>query len=254
MFNQKKWFLLFAMLFFGLAVKAMAPELFTRTASAEAQEMFARTSAETQEVVETTATVTVIGMTEQTDTLSAVNSQDIWKSVYRELMYETEVSSQKLAAFALAGVKERDLELMTSATDHIVNYHGRRFAITDDEYQVLLRIVEAEAPDEDLVGKMLVANVVLNRLEIGFGGDTISEVVFAKGQFEPVSNGRIFTVTPSETTIEAVERVLDGEDWSQGALYFMARDKASKKGVRWFDQNLVFLFKHGGHEFFKEKE
>ena len=143
---------------------------------------------------------------------------------------------------------------MSCSTDHIVNYHGQRFAITDDEYQVLLKIVEAEAPDEDIKGKMLVANVVLNRLELGFGGDTISEVVFAKGQFEPVSNGRIFKVTPSEKTIEAVERVLKGEDESQGALYFMARKLASKKGIKWFDENLVFLFKHGGHEFFTEKE
>ena len=153
----------------------------------------------------------------------------------------------------MAEVKSRDVELMTSATDHIVSYHGRRFAITDDDYQVLLRIVEAEAPDEDLKGKILVANVVLNRLEIGFGGDTISEVVFDKGQFEPVSNGRIFKVTVSESTIEAVERAISGEDLSQGALYFMARDKASKRGIRWFDTKLKFLFEHGGHEFFAEK-
>ena len=153
---------------------------------------------------------------------------------------------------ALAEIKARDLELMNNATDHIVNYHGQRFAITDDEYQVLLKIVEAEAPDEDIEGKMLVANVVLNRLEEGFG-DSISDVVFAKDQFEPVTNGRIFRVEPSEDTIEAVKRVLNGEDESQGALYFMARARASKKGIKWFDTKLKFLFKHGRHEFYTEK-
>lgn len=235
MLNQKKWFVLFAAFVLGLAVELIAPQSLTRTASAETQ---AEKFVETKETKEQ---------------LSLLCSEDIWKAVYHELMFETEMTGQKLAAFALAEVRARDLEIMTNSTDHIVNYHGRRFAITDDEYQVLLKIVEAEAPAEDIKGKMLVANVVLNRLEIGFG-DTISEVVFAKGQFEPVSNGRIFKVTPSEETIEAVERVLNGEDESEGALYFMARALASKKGIRWFDNNLQFLFKHGGHEFYMEKD
>ena len=96
--------------------------------------------------------------------------------------------------------------------------------------------------------------MVLNRLEIGFGGTTISEVVFAKNQFGPAGSGSIFRVTPSESTVEAVERALNGEDLSEGALYFIARAKASRSGVRWFDKNLKFLFKHGNHEFFTEKD
>ena len=187
------------------------------------------------------------------EVVSLLTAEDIWKSVYREVVCEKTVSGEMILNLAMAEVANRDVELMTSSTDHIVSYHGRRFAITDDDYQVLLRIVEAEAPDEDLKGKMLVANVVLNRMEIGFGGDTISEVVFDDGQFEPVRNGRIFKVTISDATIEAVERVINGEDLSQGALYFMARDKASKRGIKWFDENLKFLFEHGGHEFFTEK-
>ena len=224
MLNQKKWFVLFAALFLGLAAEIIAPEGFIKTANAETKE-----------------------------SVDLLCTEDVWKAVYQDLMYG-EMTSEKLTAMALAEVKAQDLSLMTNVTDHIVNYHGKRFAISDDEYQVLLQIVEAEAPAEDIKGKMLVANVVLNRMELNFGGDSISEVVFAKGQFEPVSNGRIFKVTPSETTIEAVERVLNGEDLSQGALYFMARDLASKKGVSWFDKNLKFLFKHGGHEFYTEKD
>ena len=224
---KKKWLMLFAMIFLGLAGVMAAPENQLRTASAE---------------------------TENEEMVALVTAEDVWKEVYGQLMYGTENSDKVIVALAMAEVKERDVELMTSDTDHIVNYHGRRFAITDDEYQVLLKIVEAEAGGEDIVGKMLVANVVLNRLEIGFGGDTISDVVFDEGQFSPVASGRIFKVTPSEETIEAVERVLDGEDKSEGALYFMCRELASKRGIRWFDKNLKFLFKHGCHEFYVEKD
>ena len=242
MVKQRKWVVLLAMFLFGLAVELATPGKFTRTA--EAAMPIRITGAED-------CATAVYGTV---DTMGGVTTESLWKSAYHKLMYETEMTNEKLAALAMAEVKKQDLELMANSTDHIVNYHGQRFAITEDDYQVLLKIVEAEAPDEDLKGKLLVANVVLNRLELGFGGDTISEVVFAKGQFEPVSNGRIFKVTPSDKTIEAVELALKGEDESKGALYFMARNLASKKGKKWFDENLVFLFKHGGHEFFAEKE
>lgn len=242
MFNQKKWFVLLVVFFLGLAVEGFVSKDNVRTVNAETQDE------------NVTNDTTAEEQTETVEQLTLLCAEDIWKEVYRELMFGTEMTGKKLAALAMMEVKERDLELMTNSTDHIVSYHGKRFAITDDEYQVLLKIVEAEAPDEDIEGKMLVANVVLNRMEIGFGGDTISEVVFDKGQFEPAGNGRIFKVVPTEETIEAVERVLDGEDNSEGALYFIARAKASKKGARWFDKNLQFLFKHGNHEFYKEKD
>lgn len=237
MYNQKKWFVMFAALFLGVAAYMFAPESFVRTANAETKWI--------EKEVE-------LKDAEENKEFALICAEDVWKQTFRELKYG-EMTGEKLAAFALSEVRTRDLALMSSSTDHIVNYHGRRFAITEDDYQVLLKIVHAEAGGEDIKGRMLVANVILNRLEVGFGGDTVTEVVFAKGQFSPVSNGRIFKVTPDETTIEAVERVLNGEDYSRGALYFMARELASKKGVRWFDKHLKFLFKHGCHEFYIEK-
>ena len=41
------------------------------------------------------------------------------------------------------------------------------------------------------------------------------------------------------------------EDYSQGALYFMNRGASESGAVSWFDGRLTFLFRHGGHEFFK---
>ncbi len=128
--------------------------------------------------------------------------------------------------------------------------------LSQEDYENLLRIVEAEASGEDEEGKLLVANVVLNRVESDSFPDTITEVIFqrSKGvtQFSPVANGRFWTVEISEETISAVDRALEGEDLSQGALYFAARKHANKKSMRWFDEKLDYLFTHGGHEFFTE--
>lgn len=123
--------------------------------------------------------------------------------------------------------------------------------LSPEEYNVLLRIVQAEAGTCDETGKLLVANVILNRMEDEEFPDTVSGVVYQKRQFSPVMNGSINTCKVTMETRSAVNRALQGEDPSEGALYFMNRSKSSSRNVRWFDANLDYLFKHGDHEFFK---
>lgn len=131
-----------------------------------------------------------------------------------------------------------------------------RYHLDMVELEVLLKIVEAEAGCEDEEGKLLVANVILNRLNSDKFPDSVSEIVFQQEngitQFSPVSDGSYDRVQISEETVRAVGRALDGEDISEGALYFAARDYADSKRMRWFDEKLTLLFRHGGHEFFKE--
>lgn len=127
--------------------------------------------------------------------------------------------------------------------------------VTKEEVEMLERIVEAEATGEDIKGKILVANVIFNRIEAEEFPDTIEDVIFQKDgdvyQFSPIADKRFWKVKVTKETKNAVSRALDGEDYSQGALYFMARKRAKKSSTRWFDKNLDWLFKHGGHEFYK---
>lgn len=126
--------------------------------------------------------------------------------------------------------------------------------VSEQDIECLMKIVEAEAGCEDRIGKLLVANVVINRVRDDSFPDTVTEVVYQRNshstQFSPVSNGRIDTVKISEETKEVVYSALLGEDVSQGALYFVARRYANPDKVRWFDDNLTHLFSHGGHDFF----
>ncbi|MCI8416864.1 MAG: cell wall hydrolase [Lachnospiraceae bacterium] len=126
--------------------------------------------------------------------------------------------------------------------------------ISQEDYTALLKLVEAETSGEDIKGRMLVANVVLNRLETGRFGASVKEVIYqrvdGRAQFSPVGTGKIERVVVSPETVEAVERVLCGEDESQGALYFAARAHANPKNMAWFDRNLTRLFAYHGHEFF----
>lgn len=116
----------------------------------------------------------------------------------------------------------------------------------NNEIEVLRRIVMAEAGYEDIQGQIMVANVVLNRIAAGYG-ETISEIVFMPGQFQPVSTGSFWSVVPTESVIEACNRALAGEDYSDGALFFVSTQGDSS----WFFSDLTFVTQHGGHLFFK---
>lgn len=126
--------------------------------------------------------------------------------------------------------------------------------MSDHDYQTLLRIVEAEAGGEDIKGRILVANVIFNRVADDRFPDTITEVVWERVngavQFSPTIDGRINEVSVSETTREAVNRAIDGEDYSEGALFFVAKGLADAENVVWFDAELEHLFTHGVHDFY----
>ena len=153
---------------------------------------------------------------------------------------EQEDAESKTGLTQVEGLPEEDPQAAEAFTDY-----------TESDYNVLLRIVQAEAGGCDMKGKILVANVILNRVESDEFPDTITDVVYEKRQFSPVSNGSINRCKVEQETVEAVDRALAGEDYSEGALFFMNRRASSGSNVRWFDTHLDYLFQHGGHEFFK---
>ncbi|MFT3982929.1 MAG: cell wall hydrolase [Lachnospiraceae bacterium] len=116
--------------------------------------------------------------------------------------------------------------------------------ISLEDFDALCKIVHSEAGSEDMEGQILIANVVMNRVQSDIFPSDIQEVILQVGQFEPVSRGGYFSAKPSKTTREAVMRALNGEDFSQGALYFQ---KSTSK--IWGGRE--YLFRHGNHSFYK---
>lgn len=163
-----------------------------------------------------------------------------------KLIAEEKSSTIGIVETAVSGQRVVDVLFLEQSSQYL---------LSDEDYDMLLRIVEAEAGNQDEEGKLLVANVVLNRMQNEAFPDTVTEVVLQqeKGvcQFSPVSNKTLWKVKISKETEEAVERAVAGEDISEGALYFVARKYADNEKVKWFDSHLTYLFEHGGHEFFK---
>jgi len=154
--------------------------------------------------------------------------------IEREVLMQTQQAAQE--------AEEREREERRSHA--VIQY-------TDQDYKVLQKIVQAEAGVCDDKGKILVANVVINRVKSKEFPNNITDVVYERYQFSPVIDGRINTCKVTQQTIDCVDRALAGEDYSNGALFFMNRGVSASSNVRWFDGRLTFVMQHGSHEFFK---
>lgn len=103
--------------------------------------------------------------------------------------------------------------------------------INEDDY-LLAKIAMAEAESEDTKGKALVMLVVMNRVLDDEFPDTIKEVIFQKGQFSPIRNGRYNRVEPNRDCYEALRLIRDkGWDGSEGATYFESRSNSTWHGM-----------------------
>lgn len=162
------------------------------------------------------------------------------EKVNTEIMIQREEEAEK------ARIKEEEEKLRAASV-----IPNSSLTYSKQDYQVFLRIVQAEAGICDDRGKIMVANVILNRVRSGKFPNNITDVVYQQSQFSPVSNGSINRVKVTQQTIDCVNRALSGEDYSQGAMYFMYRGGSRSGAISWFDNHLTYLFQHGNHEFFK---
>ena len=94
----------------------------------------------------------------------------------------------------------------------------------DGEREVLAQLVAAEALNQNLKGKRLVADVVLNRVKSPDFPDTISGVIYQDKQFSAIKNGAFdaaaWTVTPD--CFKAVRLETEGRRLDSHILYFTA--------------------------------
>ncbi len=128
------------------------------------------------------------------------------------------------------------------------------YEITQDEYDILVRIVEAEATGGNHEQKMNVASCVLARVEAPQWPNDIYHVIFQKHQFTPVWDGRYYTVKITESTKKAVDEVIKfGKTHS--CLWFCSDTSYNKKNEKgeycsYHRLNHTWVFFDGEHHYF----
>lgn len=111
-----------------------------------------------------------------------------------------------------------------------------------DSLETLAICVQAESGNQDLYGKRLVVDVILNRVDSEEFPDDINSVIADKNQFSSYSDGGMDRVyEPSEETFLAVQMELENRT-NTDVLFFTAGN---------YNPYCEPLFKYGDHYFGK---
>ncbi|MBE0067629.1 cell wall hydrolase [Thermoanaerobacterium thermosaccharolyticum] len=102
-----------------------------------------------------------------------------------------------------------------------------------DDVLLLAKLIQAEGEGEPMIGKVAIGAIVVNRVQNPNFPNSVSEVIFEPGQFESVTNNRIFNIEniDEECLISAL-KALEGEDPTDGSLYFYNRYTATSDWIK----------------------
>jgi N-acetylmuramoyl-L-alanine amidase len=101
----------------------------------------------------------------------------------------------------------------------VFNNAGRAFTITNQDIDLMAKVVYKESNAEPYEGKVAVASVILNRLKNNEFPKSIDGVIMQKYAFSCVVDGRI-DASPNKSCYDAVYDALNGKDPTSNALYF----------------------------------
>lgn len=95
------------------------------------------------------------------------------------------------------------------------------YEVTSSEREMIARLLYREAGSASLECQKMVVSVVFNRYDAAPEGTTLSDIVYAKGQFTPSSI--LYRTTPTEQNYEAVDYVIkNGSVLPSYVKYFRA--------------------------------
>ena len=96
--------------------------------------------------------------------------------------------------------------------------------VTPQDVELLAALIQCEAGGEPYVGQVAVGNVVMNRVEAAEHPGSISDVIYAAGQFSPVRNGSLSRTLSSgeisQSCRQAAIEAVAGSEPVGDKLYF----------------------------------
>ena len=159
--------------------------------------------------------------------------------------YSKKIREEKYAEFEeritpianeVLGEKEEYLSSETEVEDMYANARKIADDFFDEYYEVMCKIVNAEAGGSSDLDQYYVANVIENRVEHpAFKYYTVYDVVYAPGQYEPTWNGAINKI-PNERVKKNMEDYLRGrvETGMPSEVTYQAKfPQGSKKDEPW---------------------
>ena len=101
---------------------------------------------------------------------------------------------------------------------------------SSSDYDLLARIISAEARGESYFGQVAVGAVILNRIEHPSFPDTLSGVIYQKGAFSCLNDGQFYE-SVADSAYSAARDAINGLDPSGGAIYYYNPSTATSKWI-----------------------
>ena len=160
-------------------------------------------------------------------------SVSMGKSMPKQIKCENGGDMTFTEPYTIPTVAENDVDVVEVSE---IDLENEEFC---DSLEILALCVEAEAGNQDLKGKRLVADVILNRVDSDRFPDTIEGVISQKYHFTTFWDGTMSRIVPSDETFEAVQMELEQRTDSK-ILFFTSGD---------YNTFCVPAYKHGDHYF-----
>ena len=121
-----------------------------------------------------------------------IQSAKNWEKVESEWVKE-QIAADRAYESEVAAERERWEQMEQAGSIPVTNLTEEDIKEMDywGELELLAAVVEAEAGNQDMTGKRLVVDVVLNRVDSPLFPDTITEVLEQPGQFSTMWNGAV---------------------------------------------------------------
>ena len=174
-------------------------------------------------------TISAIFMSSEAAAISSISveSQEVVKTIEFEQMPDADI----FALDADSGIVERthDVQLMTL-----------------EDRDLMLRCAAAEGLNQGEDGQWMILSVIMNRVASDQFPDNVHDVIYQPHQFSVVTDGRIDTVEPQESTEMAMTRIEEGEIAPEVIAF-------EEKGSHILDKWFRFAFTFRDHDFYTKK-
>lgn len=140
-------------------------------------------------------------------------------------------------------VDEKNTAINTESDFESVSLYD---TLTDNEISMIEIVIQHEVGNFSKEYKTYVAELIRNRLISEDFPNTITDVLFQKGQFQGISSWLYSGIVPDEETKAVVKEVFSAESTSHEATFYYNPALSEYESVMWFEYSgdVEFVFEH----------
>lgn len=225
-------------LYFGEEAQKEAKEVGILTAYSETETLRVRKEASLDSGV--------LGLLAMGEAVEAIEEDGDWVSInyegetgyvaaeYVKVEFDLDTAESVEAIHAREAAEKEAARAQAAAEREATRKQQKEAVLTSaSELNILAALVQCEAGGESYEGQLAVASVVMNRVRCGAYPNTITDVIYASGQFSPANSTKMSNLALSGnikgSCLQAAQEAINGNCNIGDALHF--RRAGNKDGI-----------------------